>query len=223
MAAGKCKEMMRTAEEQNQAGLTRVWLLRHGESADPTVFHGAESDIGLSERGRRQADALVPLIAGFRPAVIVSSAMRRAIDTATPSANACDLPLRVEPDLHERKVGPMCGTPFSWSEGVWAETYHRWMAGATAYAPEGTESFDAIRDRVLPVWRRLTDEYAGQSLVIVAHGVICKVLLATIGAGFGPADWQKIGSIRNAAIHELHGHGNTWRVIRLNDLPEQFP
>lgn len=42
-------------------GRTRVWLLRHGESANPTVFHGAESDIDLGERGRRQAALLAPL------------------------------------------------------------------------------------------------------------------------------------------------------------------
>ena len=37
---------------------TRVLLLRHAETATPHLFHGAESDVGLSERGRRQADAV---------------------------------------------------------------------------------------------------------------------------------------------------------------------
>ena len=37
---------------------TRVFLLRHAESADPTVFHGYESDVDLSERGVRQAEAI---------------------------------------------------------------------------------------------------------------------------------------------------------------------
>ena len=31
------------------ASPTRVYLLRHAESAVPHVFHGAESDVGLSE------------------------------------------------------------------------------------------------------------------------------------------------------------------------------
>src|SRR2546423_1478349 len=34
---------------------TRVLMLRHGETSDPDVFHGAESDVGLSELGQRQA------------------------------------------------------------------------------------------------------------------------------------------------------------------------
>ena len=61
---------------------TRVWLLRHAESAVPTVFHGAESDIGLSDRGRRRVDALVPDLAAHNPDAVVSSGMQRAILTA---------------------------------------------------------------------------------------------------------------------------------------------
>ena len=42
---------------------TRVLLLRHGETTDPLVFHGAESDVGLSGRGRRQAEAAAAALA----------------------------------------------------------------------------------------------------------------------------------------------------------------
>ena len=39
------------------------------------------------------------------------------------------------------------------------------------------ESFDQVQTRVLAVWRRVTAEVPDQTLVIVAHGVVCKVLL----------------------------------------------
>ena len=35
----------------------RVFLMRHAETSVPGVFHGAESDIGLSDRGIEQAKA----------------------------------------------------------------------------------------------------------------------------------------------------------------------
>src|SRR5947209_2379882 len=88
---------------------TRVLLLRHGESADPTVFHGAESDVGLSPRGQRQAEAVATFLAAFRPILLVSSAMRRALDTAAPIARACGLSVQVESLLHERRVGALRG------------------------------------------------------------------------------------------------------------------
>jgi broad specificity phosphatase PhoE len=195
-------------------------LLRHAESADPTVFHGAESDVGLSERGRRQAQALAPILAAWTPVAIVSSAMRRARETALPAALACGLPLRTETDLHERRVGALSGTPFHAAEGIWPDTLRRWVDGETHYAPPGAESFDAIRDRVLPVWNRLTTEYAQQNIVVVAHGVVCKVLLLSLVAGLSPKDWHRLGPMRNAAINEVVNDGSGWQLVRLNEVPE---
>jgi broad specificity phosphatase PhoE/gamma-glutamylcyclotransferase (GGCT)/AIG2-like uncharacterized protein YtfP len=203
---------------------TRVYLLRHAESADPTVFHGAESDVGLSERGRRQADEAAPLLAARRPEAVVSSAMRRARDTAGPIAAACGLPLRVEPDLHERRVGPFAGTPTRDSDRVYGDTLSRWLAGDTGYAPAGVESFAAVRDRALPVWRRLADELAGRSYVVVAHGFLIRVLLLSVLPGWSVADWHRLGPIRNVAVSELtRGGAGPWGAVSLNGLPAAGP
>ena len=199
--------------------LDRVFLLRHAETANPLVFHGAESDVGLSERGRAQAEAVAPVLAAFRPGALVSSAMRRALDTAGPIARACRLPIQVEPDLHERRVGELSGTPTGGREGVWPDTLRRWMAGDTAYAPPGAESFDAIHARVRPVWDRLTAGLGGSPLVIVAHGVVCKVLLLRLLSGHSAADWNKLGPSRNVGISELVRTAGAWRAVRLNEVP----
>jgi probable phosphoglycerate mutase len=199
---------------------TRVLLLRHAESANPLIFHGAESDVGLSERGRRQAEAIAPLLAAQAPQVLVSSAMRRAIETAMPIARTCGLELRIEPELHERRVGALGGTPTRQCEGVWPDTLRRWLAGDTAFAPPGAESFDDIRRRVLPVWQRLTAEHAGQTLVIVAHGIVCRVLLLSLLPGYTICDWYHIRT-DNVAINELLHDGEAWRALRLNELPAE--
>jgi probable phosphoglycerate mutase len=199
---------------------TRVFVLRHAESADPTVFHGAESDIALSECGRRQAEALAPILAAHAPAAVISSAMRRARDTAAPIAAACGLPVLVEPQLHERRVGALSGTPFATSDGTWPETLRWWMAGHTAFAPSDSESFDDIRERVWPVWERLTRTYDDHCFVVVAHGVVCKVLFLSLLPGHSSADWQRLGPIRNAALTELEGSDGRWQVRQFNALPE---
>jgi broad specificity phosphatase PhoE len=197
---------------------TRVLLLRHAESADPTIFHGAESDVGLSERGRRQAEAVAVYLAGLHPDAVVSSAMRRARDTAAPIARACGLDLRIEPLLHERRVGTLSGTPTQRGDGPWPATLRRWMAGDTAFAPPGAESFDDIRLRVLPVWERVTAEHAGRTLVIVAHGVVCRVLLLSLLPGWSAADWQRMGAMQNVAVTELLRDGGApWQAVRINE------
>src|SRR5882724_11947343 len=126
---------------------TRVWLLRHAQTADPTIFHGAESDIGLSEHGQRQVQVLAPLLAAYGADVVVSSGMRRALSTARPIAEASGLPLRIEPNLHERRVGNLSGLPTQPEGDLWQETVRSWRAGELEFATEGAESFADVRRR----------------------------------------------------------------------------
>jgi broad specificity phosphatase PhoE len=200
---------------------TRVLLLRHAESANPLIFHGAESDVGLSERGLRQAEAIAPILAAYRPDHVISSAMRRAVATAEPIARACGKVLHIEPGLHERRVGTLSGTPTGARQGVWPDTLQRWMAGDTSYAPEGAEAYDALQSRLLPLWDQLTSAGRGQTLVIVAHGVVCKVLVLSLQPGKGPADWLRLGPIHNVGITELvQEDEGGWQMVRFNEVPD---
>ena len=199
---------------------TRIWLMRHAETAAPGIFHGAESNIGLSERGVRQARAAAAFLANVGATAVVSSAMRRAIDTATPIAEACRLSLRIEAGLHERRVGMLGGLPTSPEHPLWTETLNRWLDGQTSFTTEGAESFDAIRARVLPVWNRLAADFSNQSVIVVAHGIVCRVLLLSVLPGVTVADWKQLGSIRNLAISDLTYDGVIWRATSLNQVPD---
>jgi len=196
--------------------MTRLFLLRHAESADPTVFHGAESDVELSERGRRQAAALAQALATERIDAIVSSAMRRARETAAAIAARVHAPHEIEPALHERRVGILSRRPFA-TGGIWTDTLARWTRGESHYAHEGAESWDDLRARLLPAWQRVIDRHAGRTLAVVAHGIVCKVILLEL---FPEYTWETIGSIRNAALTELELTADGWRLLRLDDLPE---
>jgi probable phosphoglycerate mutase len=200
---------------------TRVYLMRHAETAEPGVFHGYESNVDLGARGYRQAEAVAPVIASYKPDVLVSSNMLRARRTAEAIARVCHLPIRIEPQLHERKVGNMQGTPIQGEFGVWPDTLARWMNGETSYAPAGMESFDQIRERVLPVWDRVTLENQGRSIVIVAHGIVCRVILLSVLEGYNAADWEKLGRITNVSISELTGCGRSWQAVRIGYVPDE--
>jgi probable phosphoglycerate mutase len=200
---------------------TRVYLIRHAETARPDVFHGWESDIDLGARGYRQAAALGPVVARLKPDVLVSSNMLRARRTAEAIARASKLPIQIEPDLHERKVGAMQGTPIQGHLGVWPDTLARWVAGETWYAPPGMESFDDVRARVLPVWDRVTRGNEGKTIAIVAHGIVIRVTLVSVVAGYNPADWPRLGRLANASISEVVGSGRAWRAGRIGHVPDE--
>ncbi len=199
--------------------MTTLWLARHAESAAPTVFHGAESNIGLSELGHRQAEAAAAWFKPLAPTVVVSSGMIRAKETAAPIAAACGVAHRIESELHERRVGELGGTSFSSKSGPWHDTIHRWMAGDTAYTTPGAESFDELRNRLVPALERVARQFAGQRVVVVAHGVVCKVLLLALLADRGPAGWQALGRVANLAISKLQFDGIVWTAERLLEVP----
>ncbi|MBN9517886.1 histidine phosphatase family protein [bacterium] len=200
--------------------MTTIWLTRHAETALPTVFHGAESDVGLSDLGRRQAGAAAGWFVGRGVTAVVSSGMLRARDTAAPVAAACGGPHLIEPDLHERRVGGLSGTPFSSVGGPWPDTIDRWEAGDTAFATPGAESFDDLRRRLLPAFERVAERHAGGRVVVVAHGVVCKVLLLCLLPGYGPAAWKRLGRVPNLAVSELtRTAAGGWAAAELLQVP----
>lgn len=196
---------------------TRVLLLRHAETAEPGKFHGAESDVGLGPWGYRQAELVAKELAALVPSALYCSAMRRARETAAPVARACRLDATVVEALHERRMGPLSGVLREAGITAYEEAKARWRAGELHYTHEGGESYLDIRDRVVPAFRALVDRHAGETIVVVAHGVVIRVLLTTILEGHGPADFDRIG-IDNCGVNDLRWDGASWRAECLNRL-----
>jgi broad specificity phosphatase PhoE len=198
------------------SGITRVLLLRHAETAAPNVFHGSESDVGLSARGQRQALVLGTLLAEERPAVVISSPMRRARATAEAIAAGCGVAVEVDPDLYERRMGVLAGVPIAEGLAMWDETRRRWDAGDIHCAHEGAESFVDVQARALPAWQRLAEKYAGQTYIVVAHGGTNKVLLLSLDVGL--VGWESFRG-PNLGINELLQENGRWRLVRVADVP----
>src|SRR3954470_13432510 len=60
-----------------------LWLLRHGETEwSASGRHTSRTDLPLTEHGERQARGLRAFVADLRPALVLSSPRRRALDTA---------------------------------------------------------------------------------------------------------------------------------------------
>jgi broad specificity phosphatase PhoE len=205
--------MIRTHESNGKTfSETRVLLLRHAETAAPDRFHGAESDIGLGAAGFAQAEAVAGRLAPFQPAAVYSSAMRRARETAEPIGRACGVVPQVIEPLHERRIGPLSGQTREAGWRTYDEARQRWTAGEIDYTHEGGESFAAIRDRVVPPFTALAARHPGETVVVVAHGMVIRVLLASILDGHGPADFGRF-PIEHVGVYDLRWDGRGWRSV----------
>jgi probable phosphoglycerate mutase len=201
---------------------TRVLLARHAETSAPDTFHGAESDIGLSERGARQAERLAEFLSTTGPAAIFSSAMRRAVETTQPIARACKLvPVSIAA-LHERRIGPLSGLSREEGWAVYVASKTRWSSGDLDYTHEGGESYNDVRRRVVPVLEELTARHADQTIVVVAHGVVIRVLLSSLLAGSHASQFDRF-AIDFASLNDLHFDGTIWTANRLNQVVDPSP
>ncbi len=197
--------------------ITRLFLARHAETSDPNRFHGAESDVGLSKWGEKQAELLGERLRGEPAIALYSSAMLRARTTAAIVGGRCGLEPRIEPALHERKIGALSGVSREEGWATYAESRARWLAGDLEFTHEGGESFAAVRRRVVPVLESLAERHRGRTIIVIAHGVVIRVALVSLLDHLGHQDFDKI-AIEFASLNELVHDGQRWSAGRLSEV-----
>ena len=79
--------------------MARIRLIRHGEAA--AVWGGGDDDPGLSDAGRTQALAAADRLALDPPRRLLTSPMRRCLETAAPLAERLGLGPQVAPEVTE--------------------------------------------------------------------------------------------------------------------------
>ena len=131
------------------------------------------------------------------------------MDTAAPVGRALGLEPIIIEALHERRIGPLSGVSREDGWATYAESKARWIAGDLEYTHPGGESFADIRVRVLPILRGLAECHRGETIVIVAHGVVIRVALTSLVAGFSPSDFDRI-AIDFASVNDLWFDGDSW-------------
>lgn len=164
----------------------RLFLVRHGDAhaGFQGVIGGPRGCNGLTDLGRRQADALrkhLVRTGRIQADVLVASVIPRAIETAQIIAPGLGLQIAShECDLCEIHTGEADG--LEWAE--WSTRYGAFDMEAEpdrVFAPEG-ESWNGFHERVRSMLERLAREHADQTVVAVCHaGVIMASLRVLLG------------------------------------------
>ncbi|WP_226356715.1 bifunctional RNase H/acid phosphatase [Pseudonocardia sp. ICBG601] len=169
---------------------TRLILLRHGQTElSVERRYSGHGDPELTELGQKQAAAAARALAtrlsgqGVEPAVVLSSPLRRARQTAAAVAETTGADLEVRDGLIETDFGGWEGLTFTEARERDPELHGRWI-GSADVEPPGGESFRAVGERVEAERARIVEEFAGRTVVLVSHVTPIKMLLRTaLGAG----------------------------------------
>jgi len=158
--------------------MRQLILIRHGESTWNAEgrLQGA-ADIPLSERGRRQARDLAPLVMELEPTDAVTSDLGRAMETATLLGHP-----NAAPDVawREANLGAWTGRLASDLIGLDGDGYNAWRIGR-ATPPDG-ESWDDLVGRVSGALDLLIQR-EGRHMVVTHGGPIRAVCAHLLGLG----------------------------------------
>jgi probable phosphoglycerate mutase len=180
---------------------TVLTLVRHGETRANLdgVWHGS-TDTELTERGLAQAQRVADHLASLQAdaSALYASELQRARHTAEAIGEVLGLPVLVDPDLGEYRLGEWEGKSFRelhHDHRLWEQ-----MKTDPDFAPHGGESPRQVTERFSGALQRIAEAHRGERVIIVTHGGALSMGLAHILDG-SYTEWGRVMS--NCAVSEL--------------------
>lgn len=212
--------------------VTRLWLIRHGESEGNVAASRAEragspvialdardADVELSATGREQAEALGTWVRSVSAQVdeYWVSPYRRALQTlaiAVDDARIASHAL-VDERLRDRELGTLDLLTWQGVEELHPEeAARRRHLGKFYHRPPGGESWADVALRLRSFLRESLDRPA-ETVVVVAHDAVIMLMLYVLL----PLDEAKLmafaasHTVRNASITELVRDDDGWKLV----------
>ncbi|MFJ4198413.1 histidine phosphatase family protein [Streptomyces sviceus] len=183
---------------------TTLLLARHGQ----TIWHAENryagvSDIGLTDEGRAEAEALGRWAAVHRPDAIWTSPLSRAIATADPACRALGVSPHREPGLRECDFGVVEGRTLAEFAAEVPDAAEAFRADPVAYPFPGAEDPAAAAARGTQALRRIAAAHPGERVLVVAHNTLLRLTLCAL-LSIPLGEYRRVfPRLRNAAITEL--------------------
>jgi probable phosphoglycerate mutase len=177
--------------------MTTLFVARHGQT-DWNLEHRWQgwADPPLNAVGREQAAELGESLVGREIAVVVSSDLRRAAETAEIAAARLGLPVELDVRLREVDVGEWSGLTSAEVKARYPEGFRRRREGRTGW--EQGEELGAMAQRVVSALLNVAERHAGQRVLVVSHGGPVRATLAACGV-----DTRAVPSVQNGDVEEI--------------------
>jgi alpha-ribazole phosphatase len=199
---------------------TVLWLLRHPEpeAAARGRCYGA-LDFALSPDGIRQGHSVADALAQKPLAAIYTSPRQRCRQAAQILSAGRTCLVETVAALRELDFGEFEGRSFAEIAQMYPDVYQQWMEHPTETQFPGGERFCEMYARVIAATRDLRSRHTGQSIALVTHGGVVRIILAE-ALGMETANLFRIGQ-RYGAINLVRYFGETPTVELVNAGPDE--
>jgi alpha-ribazole phosphatase len=164
--------------EQMSAGRTRLYLARHGELVTSHEWrYVGHMDVALNDKGRAQIARLARRLSMEKIDVLLSSDLLRAVESASIIGKAIGLDPSAEPAFREIHLGRWEGLTREEITARFSQEFDLRSADIANYRIQGGESFNDMRERVIPCLTACLDQHQGKNVLLVAHGGVNRSIL----------------------------------------------
>jgi len=158
---------------------TKVYLMRHGEVANGgQKRYNGHIDVDITDRGVQQMHRLAGLLEGKSIATVYSSDLMRSTKGAAIISERLGTSYTQVRELRERSVGAWEGLTAEEIQERYPAEYVEWRADLLNYRPPQGECLNDVKERILPVFKKLVSLHPGQEIAMLLHGGVNRVILA---------------------------------------------
>jgi len=161
--------------------MVKVILIRHGETDwnKEQIFRG-RIDVALNEVGLAQARSVQATLKDVQISAIYSSPLSRALETARVVGEGRNCEVKIEEGFIDINFGRWQGISHQKVKEEYKELYEMWLNKPQMVTfPEG-ESLEEVQRRSMKALEKVIKKHPEETLAIISHRVLNKVLLCSI-------------------------------------------
>ena len=180
--------------------MTKLILVRHCQSMGNMlkIFTG-QTDIDLTELGKKQAELLCGYLESYNIDKIYSSDLVRAYNTALPTAKKKGIEIIKDKNLREIDAGIWEKMPFDEIEKNYKTQYGTWLGDIGKAACPGGESVFDLKNRIEKEISKIVCENEGKTVMVVSHGTPIRAMFC-IWNGIDIKNMSDISWVANASV-----------------------
>jgi broad specificity phosphatase PhoE len=188
--------------------LTRFVLIRHGQTEWNRVerFRG-RADLDLDDTGIRQAEAAAERLPRWEIAALYSSPLRRALMTAQILASQLELAVQPLEGLIDIDFGDWQGLSAKEAAAQDGQLFRQWLERPQEVRFPHGENLQDVRQRITATIDSLVENHSEQTVALVSHNVVCRVLLCVVLGVDNSHFWQLGQDVAAINVFEV-GDGN---------------
>jgi len=197
--------------------MIKILLIRHGhvKGIQPERFRG-RAPLELTNQGCAEAAAVARRIAAvWRPSHIYTSPLARCVNTANEIAKICGVTATTCPDLNDIDYGAWQFKTFEHARSDDPALFARWLATPHLVRFPNGESLQDVAARSANALRRILTRHLDQTVVLVSHDSVNRVLLLQF-LDLSLSSYWRLGQ-RPCCINEIDITDGRACILRINE------